>query len=217
MILKTAETKFVTKHLSDTTATQVGPGNTYDLNHNTIFAVHIYNNANPDAVKHPLPGQGDADSARNGDEIYATGLLIRGMINAAAGNKNTRYRMFISEYNDTQFGTGTDITTYNALFHSISAQSILDNFQTDRIKVRSLGTLTVGRNDQQDSDSCLIPFKFWIPLKRKLTFRDDTTFALAKGMKNKLTLLCIPYRLNQAAQGSVGSISTNATLYYKDP
>lgn len=218
VILKTAETKFISRRLTDTNMLEYAAPSRFGLTHNNINYFYIYNQSAPDAVKHPLPTQGDGDGNRNGDEIYATGIRISGSIEMNSDSKGCTYRMFLAEYNDSVFSSGSNIGTYNELFHNVANSSMLDTFQHDRIKPKYLGTLRVRPEDQNDASLGNINFKRWIPLKRKLTFRQDDSPALALGMKNKLAIFFLPYQAIATAAGAlVGAINVHATLYYKDP
>lgn len=218
MILKNAETKFLSRTLQDTDMT-ANPSNatSWNLIHNSISYLHIFNNTSPDAVKHPIPVQGDSDGQRNGDEIYATGVRIAGTIYVPSTYKTSTYRLFLCEYNDQVFPSGTTINDYNSLFHNVSSQTILDTFQHDRIRPKYLKTLKMDRADVRDDQDGTINFKLWLPLKRKFTFRQDDSPALATGLKNKYTLLVLPYHSHLSGSVNIGQIRAQATLYYKDP
>jgi hypothetical protein len=218
VILKTAETKFVSRLLTDTNMSQMTVPNRYLLRHNEIDHYNIFNNTNPDAVKHPIPIQGDGDGNRNGDEIYATGVRVAGTIQVAAANKGSHFRMFLCEYNDQVFATGATLSTKNQTMHVVTGSSILDTFQHDRIKPKYLGTVRMPRGDINDATTCSATFKYWLPLKRKFTFRQDDSPALAMGIKNKYSLMILPYNSLSTGDGEViGDIQTAATFYYKDP
>jgi hypothetical protein len=219
VILKTAETKFLSRFLTDTSMEQAaGPPTRYIMRHNQIEHFHIFNNTNPDASKHPIPIQGDGDGARNGDEIYATGVRIAGTIQMGPGDKHSQYRMFLVENNDQVYSTGAGISTKNQTMHAVTGSTVLDTFQHDRVKPKYLGTLRVPQRDVLDSEQGSITFKYWLPLKRKFTFRQDDSPALALGLKNKYTLMILPYRHLTSVDGSaIGDIQVSATFYYKDP
>jgi hypothetical protein len=190
----------------------------WQLRHNRIEYLHIYNNQNPDITKHPLPVQGDGDGQRNGDEIYATGIRLAGSIWVPSATKSATFRLFLVEYNDQVFGQGGDITTFNQVFHQVATSTMLDTFQHDRIKPKFLRNLKVSASDVNDTRDTGINFKIWIPLKRKLTFRQDDSPALAMGMKNKMTLMILPYDTVPTPAGTpLADIDVHATLYYKDP
>lgn len=218
VILKTAETKYISRLLTDTSMSELGAPTRFDFRHNTLEWINIFNNTNPDAVKHPLPVQGDGDGNRNGDEIYATGIRIAGELNAASANKGMKVRVFLVEYNDQVFGAGQSLSTKAAVQHVITGNIMLDTFQHDRIKPKYLGTVRFPRNDLNDASDVTTNFKYWIPLKRKITFRQDDSPALARGIKNKMALLFLPYNTLFTADGIViGAMKVHATLYYKDP
>jgi len=219
VILKTAETKFRSIRLQDTNMSEgAGIPLRYIMRHNRIEYFHIFNNTNPDATKHPIPIQGDSDGQRNGDEIYATGVRIAGSIQMGSIDKHSTYRVFLCEYNDQVYGAGAAIDTYNQTFHEVTGGTNMDTFQHDRIKPKYLRTLKVSSADVADASEGAINFKFWLPLKRKFTFRQDDSPALAMGIKNKYTLMILPYKnISTIAGAAVGDVQVHATLYYKDP
>lgn len=219
VILKTAETKFRSVLLTDTNMTEgAGLPARYQLGHNTISWYNIFNNSFPDAVKHPLPVQGDKDTERNGDEIYATGVRVAGSIQVTAANKSAVFRMFLVEFNDQVYSSGANLGTYNETFHNVTGSTQLDTFQHDRIRPKYLGTYRSNYQDLNDSSDGTINFKLWLPLKRKFTFREDTSAGLAMGIKNKYALMLLPYDKVTTPQGTtIGQIATSATFYYKDP
>lgn len=218
VILKTAETKYLSRRLTDTNMTEQSVPSRFNMRHNTLEYFHIFNNTNPDAVKHPIPTQGDGDGNRNGDEIYATGIRIAGSIQVPAIYKNAQFKMFLVEYNDSVFGSGENIGTYNAVMHNVANSVALDTFQHDRLRPKYLGTLRVPTKDINDSNDGGINFKRWIPLKRKMTFRQDDSPAVAMGIKDKLSLLFMPYDvITQTSGNTIGVCNVHATLYYKDP
>ena len=219
VILKTAETKFTSRLLSDTNMSQAaGIPTRFILRHNEIDHFNIFNNTNPDAVRHPIPIQGDGDGQRNGDEIYATGVRIAGTIEVDLNHKAASFRMFLVENNDQVFTAGSNISTKNQTMHTVTGSTILDTFQHDRVKPKYLGTVRMPKGDINDATNVSATFKYWLPLKRKFTFRQDDSPALAMGVKNKYTLMILPYsQLGTIDATQIGGIQVSATLYYKDP
>lgn len=219
MILKTAETKFLSRLLTDTnTVQEAGIPVRWALRHNEIDHFNIFNNTAPDATKHPIPVQGDGDGQRNGDEIYATGVRLAGTIEAPASSKGAQFRMFLVENNDQVFASGANISTKNQTMHGVTGSIILDTFQHDRIKPKYLGTVRFPKGDINDATNVSATFKYWLPLKRKFTFRQDDSPALARGIKNKYTLMILPYlNLGTIDASTVAVIQVSATFYYKDP
>lgn len=217
VILKTAETKYISRRLQDTNMQELNTPLRNLLKHNELNYYNIFNNTSPDAVKHPLPVQGDSDGQRNGDEIYATGIRLTGTIEVFPACKQASFRLYLVEYNDQVFSAG-NLGTFNEVFHNVTGSTMLDTFQHDRIRPRYLGTLRVSASDINDTQNGSINFKRWIPMKRKLTFRQDDSPALAMGIKNKVSLLILPYQTINTAQGlHIADITAHAILYYKDP
>lgn len=219
VILKTAETKYISRLLTDTNMTQgAGLPNRYAVTHNAVSFYNIFNNTAPDAVKHPIPTQGDGDGNRNGDEIFATGVRLSGSLQVLNANKSATFRMFIVEHNDQVYSSGSNLGTYNETFHNVTGSTQLDTFQHDRIRPKYIGTLKCPARDVSDTQDGTINFKKWIPLKRKFTFRQDDSPALATGLKNKYSLMILGYdKINTVNLTHIADIAVHATLYYKDP
>jgi hypothetical protein len=162
VILKTAETKFTSVRLTDTNMSEgSGVPTRFIMRHNRIEYFHIFNNTAPDAVKHPIPIQGDSDGQRNGDEIYATGVRIAGSIQMGSVDKHSTYRIFLCEYNDQVYGSGAAIDTYDQTFHNVTGGTNMDTFQHDRIKPKYLRTVKISNSDINDGQDGNVNFKLW--------------------------------------------------------
>lgn len=218
VILKTAEKKYKAVDVSANSAYDIAFGGNA-LNHNSIVELTLINNTNPNATYQLAMAQGDGDAFRNGDEIYAKGIMLRAGIVIPADRKNATFKVFLVEYNTVQ----GDPTVFSDIFHpGNTGKVVLDAVQTDRWNLNLLGTY---RYKAHDTSSDLatgqrgeILIKKWIPWRRKLCFKADDSLVIAKGMKERLSILIMSYDNNSAFDTTtVGYVRTNATLYYGDP
>lgn len=224
VILKTAEKKFVMRDLKDATewsgVGSIVQGMTTDnfgqlaVGHNQPFQIHIYNSAGPDSVKHPFPLQGQTDHGRNGDEIYATGLMLRIQMENDANRHNNVWRFWLIEWNSVQ----ENPCVPDNFFFNIIGNRLLDTVQTDRYKARMIGTYRTKARDVAVDAKTNIFVKKWIPMRRKIVFRDDQTIIVSKGMKEFYTLMGVCYdSSNTLTTTRIGNVRACGTLYYKDP
>lgn len=217
VILKTAEKKYKSADIAANSAYDLTFGGNA-LNHNSIVEQTLIDNTNPNSTYQLCMAQGDNDGQRNGDEIYAKGIMYRGGIVIPSDRKNTTFKMCLLEYNTVQ---GTP-TTYGDLFHNVTGKNMLDPLQQDRWKLTVLGTYRYSPHDTNpspiDGNRGEILIKKWIPFKRHLCFKEDTSLAYVKGMKERLSIIWLTYDNNSAFDATTcGYIRANATLYYGDP
>jgi len=211
--MKTAEKKYrtATAHCNSTYDTL---WKAYPLNHNSLVSSPIFDNVAPNSVYSPLPSQGDKDEDRNGDEIYAKGIMYRATINVPNMRKNATFKLLQVEWNSTQ---GSPIT-YGDLLHNITGSVALDPIQTDRWSVKTLGTYRVTARDVGAGDVSTINIKKWIPFKRKLTFKQDDSIVVCKGMKEYVALIWMSWDIQSTlTTDTIGYVKGAYTLHYGDP
>lgn len=222
VILSTAESKYRSANLSNCWAFNGVQASTlvpdaygqFPVTHNWPFEAIVFNNISPSATQHPIPGQGDSDGARNGDEIYGKGIRIRMQLENDAGKHNNTWRFWLIEYNSTQ---GSAVTP-SELFHITTGNLLLDTIQTDRWTARKLGTYRTKARDVPADKKTDIFINKWIPFKRRLCFKDDSSLVITKGMKQMLSLVGVCYDSSNTQGGSAaGNFRINATFYYGDP
>lgn len=222
VILSTAESKYKSVDVNQTyrwDGTQGVPGvidafGQIAVGHNAPFQAWVINNDNPDPAKHPIPGQGDGDGARNGDEIYSKGFRLRMQLENDAGKHNNTWKFWLVEYNTVQ-GIPCKTTEF---FHNATGNCLLDAIQTDRWKATHLGTFRNKSRDVQQDRKTDIFINKWIPFRRKLCFKSDDTLQVAKGMKTHLVVVGVCYDTsNTVFNTAVGNYRINATMYYGDP
>jgi len=217
VILKTAEKKYRLAETVFNSTYDVAYGG-YPLNHNSMVQGFLANNTAPTTAHITNIPQGNRDNERNGDEIYAKGIMLRGTITLPADRKNAKFKLFLVEHNTTQ----GNLTSFTDVFHSVTGYAYIDPVQTDRWTLKPLGTYAYrGR----DTDSSLLEgqrgsiiIKKWIPWQRKLRYLNDGTTAVSQGMKEQLSLLCVSFDNTSTLDTStIGYIRMAATLHYGDP
>jgi len=185
----------------------------YSMNHDTLKEAGIWNI--PAGGTSLFPSQGNSDSDRRGDEIYAEGIMYRGILQVPADRRNTRIKLWFLEY-DTAQGDPGDKTQF---FHSISNNVMIDPRNSDRFpKARYLGVFKCNSVDSETDTDKTILIKKWIPLKRKIHFRIDAGNA-PTNLMNKGSLIWAPYDTVSTATTDtvVTNVESTYTLYYRDP
>lgn len=218
VILKTAESKYVSRAIQANSAYDVTWGG-FAVNHNAIVEFTLINNTAPSVNDLSYIPQGDADSNRNGDEIYSTSITVRSAISIPASRKNTTLKWYLLEYNSVQ---GTP-TTYGDLFHNTTGSVLLDPVQRDRWKLKYLATQRVQARDvlvdpAGTVNDVNINFVKKIPFKRHLCFQKDDSNIIVKGMKERLSLICVAYDMNGSSTLSTCAyVKMQGTINYRDP
>jgi hypothetical protein len=219
VILKTAEKKYHNAEPVFNSSYDIAFGG-YPLNHNSMVRAYLSDNTGLGTPANHVTAiaQGNTDSLRNGDEIYAKGIMLRGTITIPADRKNTRFRMYWVEHNSNN----GNLTVFNDVFHNITGSVHLDPVQTDRWSLKLLGEYRF--SDADTSSTILegqrgtIMIKKWIPFNRKLRYLSDTTMVVTKGMKEQISLLFTTYDNTSAATLSTcGYVRMAATLHFGDP
>lgn len=198
--LKTTETKFSNLPIAK-----------WELYHNTLQAANI-NIATSFAV------QGDDDDKRIGNEIYLTGIKFRLMLGQKADRPNVTYKIFVVEYNTSQAGT---VENEAHFYHWTSQNVLLDAVQSHRFKVHKaitykgkIGSLEVGEAAKEKT----YPLQFWLPLKRKISFQQDSGTTPSAGMKDSFKVVIAAYdAYGTLTSDNIGYAQGCATVYFKDP
>lgn len=181
------------------------------VNHNRVSALGVWY---PGSATFPL--QGNSDGERRGDEIYVTGIKVRLVMQVPYDRRNSKFRFYFIEWNSIQ----GDPSNKANLFHTAINNVMVDAIQTDRYRVKKLGSARLYSTDQSTTgqDKTIIK-TFWLPIKRKITFINDGTRDVAQGLKEYGTMLITGY-------DSITSLETDTicpyieaaqTVYYKDP
>lgn len=218
VVFSTTEKKYRSGTINGPDGTNLGVSSTV-WNHNSLNFINLWNvTQGTNSVGTRLfPTQGMTDGNRIGDEIYATGISVKLMINLAPDRRTTNIKCWFLPHNSTQ-GNGTDKTQF---FHGLLNNVMVDKIQTDRWP--GLKYLGLFRNSDPDNITSTghgqIYVKLWIPLKRKITFITDGDTIAAQGLKQIGSLVFATYdKINSLEQDNcVTSIQGEATMHYKDP
>ena len=180
------------------------------FNHDSLGGVVIWNPSTTSI----WPSQGNGDGERRGDEIYATGIMMRAVFQIPQDRRNTKFKMWYVAYDDQNTG-GINKSTF---FHNVSNNVMVDPVQTDRWRgVKYLGIYKCSASDQTTgSQDKTIIMKKWIPLKRKVNFQTDSS-SLPIGVPPIGAIMIAPY--DTITSVTTDTLITNSeitfTLYFK--
>lgn len=186
----------------------------YAFNHDSLGVITVW--SCPENFTTIFPSQGNGDGERRGDEIYTKGIMARMVFQIPYDRRNMKFKLWWVEYDENQTGT---LNKAN-FFHNISNNVMVDPIQQDRWRhVKYLGTYHTYATDQSPTgqDKTVI-IKKWIPLKKKLTFRDDSSSMPTNIMPRGVLVVC-PYDTVTSTTLDVLITQTESawTLYYSDP
>lgn len=138
-----------------------------ELNHNNYITGSFNPLLNGTAL---LPSQGDGDSNRTGNDIYARGIQCKMMFGCKADRHNTTFRVVV--YKCTK---GYSIGTYTTVFDNQTGNVMLDGVDKDRVKVimDKKFAQKVDVNDHNANKEITFFRKIWIPHKSLYKFYDD--------------------------------------------
>lgn len=184
----------------------------WTCNHDSLAGAILWNPSNLGL----FPVQGNGDGERRGDEIYATGVMMRMVVQIPHDRRNTKFKMWYVPHSSTQGNPGlkTDF------FHTVSNNVMNDPIQADRWKgIKYLGKFQCTAVDQTTgSQDKTILIKRWIPLKRKVTFVSDTS-SQPVGLPDNAYIIIAAY--DSITSAITDTLITNSetafTLYYRDP
>lgn len=217
VVLSTAESKFRSCDIPGNSAYDALIGG-YALNHNSNVQMELVNNNSPATANITYIPAGDSDETRSGNEIFSVGIMLRGSIVIPADRKNARFRIFLLEYNSVV----GDPTVYSQFYHNITGRNVLDPIRNDRWTAKPIGTYYYKAKDTSSDpvtgNRGTILIKKWIPWRRQLTYSDGASYAITKGMKERVSLIVQTWDNNSAFDTTTcGYIRLNATLHFKDP
>lgn len=116
-----------------------------------------------------LPSQGDGDSQRTGNDIYARGIQLKMMFGCKQDRHNTTFRVLALKVTK-----GYDITNYSQVFDNQTGNVMLDGVDKDRVTVlfdKKVHYKPI--NPSPDGKEITIFRKYWIPHKTLYKFYDD--------------------------------------------
>lgn len=218
VIFKTCENKYRSASINYATATDLSI-NIPPWPHNILQRIDLWNATlgSGTAGTRLFPTQGMTDGNRIGDEIYATGISVKLMLNLPSDRRTASVKVWYVPHNSVQ----GDPRVKTNFFHGLVNNVMMDKVQTDRWPgVKYLGMF---RNNDPDNTTTTahgqIYIKLWIPLKRKITFITDGDTVVARGLKDIGTLLFAPYDKIGSLETDtlVNNLQGEATLHYKDP
>jgi len=215
--LSLAESKSISANFLTTTTTPTSGG----LFHNVLTQFKIIDNTT--STGGILPITGTSDQTRNGSDIYATGIMLRGQVSLPFDRRNTKIKMWYTERNTAQ----GDANTYSTFFKQVTGSGALDPVNDDAFKHKYLGELRtrardlyIERGELTDAGAeATIYFKRWIPFRRHLKFNSTSSNAATVGMKEALSVHFLAYDTYATAETDRVCTTVNfaATLYFKDP
>lgn len=164
-----------------------------------------------------LPAEGSTDNSRDGNKIYISGISVPLMLYTKGDRLNTKFRVICIKYSQGY----NPFANYTALFDNISGNVMLDKPNPDLVKV--IFDKTIGNSNFQTAtgstgnDEQTRFKKFWVPIKRYFTFRDDNTQQYNKPAHN-IGLIVVAYDTYGSIQttDNVGAVQLWQRLYFRD-
>lgn len=208
-LLQTTETGYKTKVV----VSGAGSG----INHDTLRKYVLW-----DVSDYSIfPTQGLGDGNRIGDEIYVTGMMIRATFQVPYDRRNTKIRLWYVPYNTDQGFPDQQ----SQFMHNVTGNTFLDPIQTKRWPgVKYLGQYQVKSTDQphiigETLQDKTIMVKKWLPIYRKVAFKEDGSVVPVSGLKEHGWLIASAYdSITSATTDTVVSrCEMSCTMYYKDP
>lgn len=167
-----------------------------------------------------LPTQGSTESSRDGNEIYIRGVKLNLLITLPYDRLATKVIMYVFKCN-----RGVNLlTSYDQIFDNVSANWLLDNVDTGRVKVLYKKIVSCGTKINPNvpvagaNRELTLARKIWIPINKKMVFQDDTA---TSGTGNNLPYDYVAVFAAYDAWGSLTSdicayVKVDAKLYFKD-
>lgn len=192
----------------------VAQGTGASINHDTLKKWELWNDVGSPSF---MPAQGLGDGNRIGDEIYVTGIRIRGQFEMPQDRRNAKIKLWFVQW-DNQQGDPAIQANFQ---HNTSGNTFIDPIQTKRYPgIKYLGMHQLRATDQTTGtqDKTLF-FNKWIPIYRKVSFKEDGSLACVAGLKTYGSLVATAYDTYSTFQTDtvVSRGEITATVYYKDP
>lgn len=184
--------------------------------HDVLAQCIIHNSTSTAAPTVTQIVQGDTNETRNGMEIYTVGIRIRGVFKIPYDRRNVAVKIWWVEHNSAQ----GDPSVYDEFFENITGDGMLDKVEKDRFNAKLLMNKRLRARDliaTAGIDASMY-YNFWIPFKRKLTFRNGANLPV-KGLKEYISLICLAYDTTTSAVTDhvITDNEQLVTLYFKDP
>lgn len=175
-----------------------------NVNHNSITPLLINGSTQ-------TPALGAFDDQRIGDKVNTTGYKMRMIFQQAPDRPNVTWKLWIMKV-----PKGVSYT-YSSFFFAISNNVLLDDTNTDYVKVLATKIYKPYTGRMENStDSFTFARKLWVPYRRVLNFGpangaqthdDGDIYALVTAYDASGTLLT----------DVLGSVQMWCSLYYRDP
>lgn len=183
-----------------------------ELYHNSYTIGGKFLNVLDNAI---LPTQGDTDNSRDGNQIYVSGVSIPMMLYTKGDRLNTKFRVIAFKYSQ---GYNPN-ATYEALFDNISGNVMLDKVNPDTVKI--IFDKTIGNTrlfpGGTGNDELTMFRKFWIPIKRKFTFRaDNSTYFNTPNFNIGVAVVAYDTYGSITGTDNIGAVQLWTRLYFKD-
>lgn len=200
--LKQSETKYLTKAVTFTNKAA-----------NYMYAVRLW--GDPTVSENVMPIQGITDATRIGDSIQLTGYKVRFSAQISGTYNQSDITFYFVPYNSDN-GDPTDRTQ---LFHWISGFTSLDPIQTKRWPgIKKLGKFKVQAKDASVTGDRMLMGSFFIPMNKKVNFKNDTSVQPTNLKENGLILWTFnAYNNSPDGVVMVTDMRVNTTGYFKDP
>lgn len=186
----------------------------FSFNHDSLGLITVW--SAPESFTTIFPSQGNGDGERRGDEIYAKGIMARIVFQIPYDRRNMKFKLWWVEYDEDQTGT----LNKTNFFHNVSNNVIVDPVQSDRWpKCKYLGQYHCYATDQSTTgqDKTII-LKKWIPMKKKITFRDDSSTIPSNLLsRGALVICCYDTITSVTTDVLITQTESSWTLYYSDP
>lgn len=238
-LLNLSETKYksfdvnaVAPSTSNTATAMIVDAADKSFRNNRILRMRLWDETT-NATNGLWPQPGYQDSGREGDRIMCTGIRIRGVVEIPQAMNGSIIKVFYLPYNTNQ----GDPQAINNLFHAVTGGigswpvcalqtkrwpgiRYLGRLRTPPVvpyTTQTVDTMSDSGTTQRTRGDKPVFFKFWIPLKKAITFLHDTSTSPAN-MPMRGEILIMSWADMDVSQGTVvGKVADcTATLYWKD-
>lgn len=199
------ETKYMSKNVVFTNRVQ-----------NTPYAIRLWGDTQTE-TENVMPTQGSGDGNRIGDGIYCAGYKVRYNMELSGTFNDAHIKFFFLPYNSDQ----GDPLQRTQLTHDLSGFMSTDPIQTKRWSgIRYLGKQYVRATDATYTANKIVSGSFWIPIKKRVNFKFDTSNIPTNLKENGLLIWYMSGYNSLGADNQATSIVNCqfvSTIYFKDP
>lgn len=165
--------------------------------------------------------QGTLDSQRQGDEIYLTGLKVKGNFVSPTASNSYQYRVIVGwsgeEYNPTNFGSSGAATGLIAA--EVFLPTTGGNYGTSAVINPKAFTVlydqTIDLNSVLTGVSDIAGFDFYVPLSKKFPYQAGGS-VYAKFKNLYLVIVSTVGTLGTPLTTASGNVNVNTVLMYKN-